>query len=85
MTREEKLFAVMRRWVAVNKCLETFSDRERDIITAFFLRSSDLATMAKKHQITKERVRQIQERVLKMLCDMLFDPVDASLIQLVPN
>lgn len=59
MTREERCFAIMRRWAAVNRVLEGFSDSERAVIADLFSGTSDLPQSAKRLGTTKERLRRV--------------------------
>jgi len=68
----------MRRWVAINKCLESLSESDKFIFLSLF-EGGNLADIAKRKGITKELVRAKYRRSFECMVDMLFDPSEESL------
>lgn len=71
MSKLKRLDATLRRWQAVNLCLDRLGYhgtvlRER-------LAGDSIPDVAKRHRVTRERVRQIEEKARQILADMLFD------------
>ena len=71
MTRQEALFADMRRWTAITQCLKLFSDRERDIILSLFDREPESVTAA-RNNLTRPQLVRRRKKCLQILTDMLF-------------
>ncbi len=79
MTKEEKLFALLRRWTAINKVMETLSEMKRTAVKNLF-EGKSVKNTAKELKVTQARVKQIEINALKILADMLFEEmtVDAQ-------
>lgn len=71
MTKNEKFFSLMRRWVAINKCLESFSVREQEAIRGLFERRESLDELSKRLGTTKSKAKVFQTRAIAILRDML--------------
>jgi len=72
MTREERLFAIMRRWSAINAVLDQLRPGQREALIDLFSGLS-LQESAKRIKVTKERARQLRMSGLKIAMDMLLE------------
>lgn len=75
-TSDERFFALMRRWHAVNLCLGTLGERERLAIESLFVHRESIAECAKRLGTTKALAALIQRRAIKILSDMLCGRAD---------
>ena len=76
MTQDERFTRLMRRWAAVEKCMETLTDKQRIAIKMTWLGNSGLAEIAKSLGETKERARVRTHMADAILSDMLFGCID---------
>ena len=67
----ERLLRTLRRWKAVNAALASLTERQREIVLAL-LDGKELLEVGKPLSLTRERVRQINDRALERLEDFLF-------------
>jgi DNA-directed RNA polymerase sigma subunit (sigma70/sigma32) len=75
VSRGEHVRSVLTRHAAVSRILDMLSDREKQVADQL-MRHLSLKDGAKELGVTKERLRQIQERVLSKLADALLGPVE---------
>ena len=76
MTQDERFTRLMRRWAAVEKCMETLNDKQRIAIKMTWLGNSGIAEIAKSLGETKGRAQLIKHRADAILSDMLFGCID---------